>query len=234
MKRFEIALIGVILAVVLLGYLFREQFFTHSPANSPLKATLPVEWTVRQRSTSAVPGSNNSLLLTIDDITRGQVMVSLAKTDGSVILNQQSMREGGVAEFNFGGVDYLLSARSLQNSLLGQDHARFAVTDSATEVNYEKERIEALIAAVEAMEGATFIRNGNEYTPKEAAEHLRSKWEWAGHRIETAEQFIEEIGTKSSESGEPYQIRSKDGTVLPAAKMLELQLRQINKEGVIK
>ncbi len=76
----------------------------------------------------------------------------------------------------------------------------------------EAEKIEKLIVSVESLEGAVFIRNGSEYTAKDAGSHMRRKLKSAGSRITTAEQFIEHLGTKSSRSGEPYRMRMADGT----------------------
>jgi hypothetical protein len=54
-----------------------------------------------------------------------------------------------------------------------------------------------------------FFRNGSWYDAKKAAAHLRDKYEMlaTGDRIHTAEDFIEEAATKSSLSGQPYQVR---------------------------
>ena len=75
-------------------------------------------------------------------------------------------------------------------------------------------RIEHLISSVEKLEGAKFIRNGNEYNPKDAGSHLRMKLGKAGDKVKTAEAFIDGIASKSSTSGKPYQIRKADGTVV--------------------
>ena len=79
----------------------------------------------------------------------------------------------------------------------------------------EAQTIEALIQAVANLEGAVFIRNGTEHTPKAAAEHLRLKWKNAGRRVKTAPEFIRYCASGSSVSGKPYEMRLKDGrTVL--------------------
>lgn len=54
-----------------------------------------------------------------------------------------------------------------------------------------------------------FFRNGSWYDGKKAAAHLRDKYALlaAGQRLQTAEDFIEEAATKSSLSGQPYQVR---------------------------
>lgn len=75
----------------------------------------------------------------------------------------------------------------------------------------EEEKIEELIAAVEDMDGAVFIRNRALYTPREAAQHMRRKLGQAGNRVETAEDFIELCATQSSVTGRKYLIRFADG-----------------------
>jgi hypothetical protein len=54
-----------------------------------------------------------------------------------------------------------------------------------------------------------FFRNGSWYDGKKAAAHLRDKYALlaAENRVRTAEDFIEEAATKSSASGQPYQVR---------------------------
>jgi hypothetical protein len=78
----------------------------------------------------------------------------------------------------------------------------------------EAAKIRYLIASVEALEGAKFIRNGREYDARSAANHLRLKLKNAGDRVRTAEDFIKFCGSKSSMSGEPYLIRLTDGTIV--------------------
>ncbi len=77
----------------------------------------------------------------------------------------------------------------------------------------EKEKIESILSAL-AKSDAIFIRNGTEYSGADAAEHLRSKWNYAGDKIKTATEFIDRLASKSSASGKPYQVRCKDGTVV--------------------
>lgn len=73
-----------------------------------------------------------------------------------------------------------------------------------------------LIASVEALEGATFIRNGNKYDARSASNHLRLKLKSAGDRVTTAEGFIRYCGSKSSMTGVPYLIKLADGTTVKA------------------
>lgn len=69
----------------------------------------------------------------------------------------------------------------------------------------EQVRIDALLAAIEGS-GCRFERNGSQYSAAEGASHLRNKLDFAGDRIHTAAQFIEHIGTASSQSRRPYRV----------------------------
>ncbi|KFN43513.1 DUF5329 family protein [Arenimonas oryziterrae] len=100
-------------------------------------------------------------------------------------------------------------------------------TQAATEVRNEARDIEALIQTVAHLQGATFLRNGSEYTAVKAAEHLRLKWKNAGSRVKTAEQFIDYCATRSSMSGETYRIRLVDGKTVDSAVFLRARLKEL-------
>jgi hypothetical protein len=70
-----------------------------------------------------------------------------------------------------------------------------------TEINY-------LLGFIENC-ACEFFRNGSWYDAKKAAAHLRDKYAMlaTGDRIQTAEDFIEQAATKSSLTGQPYEIR---------------------------
>ena len=194
-----------------------------------LKLTnLPVEMTVKQRSTTVIPGSEGQLILTVDDITGGQVMASLATTAGEAVLPPRSMSADEDVTFRFGKSSYSLTLKELNNALVGEDFASFIVSDSSGTTLAEEDKIEQLIAAITELQGATFIRNGAEHTAAEAADHLRMKWRAAGDEIVTAGQFIEAIASKSSTSGEPYEIRMANGEAIEAGEYLRKRLGEIN------
>lgn len=83
----------------------------------------------------------------------------------------------------------------------------------------KNEEIEFLITTVETS-GGHFIRNGTEYDGHQAADHLRMKLNRAGSRVQTPEQFIEGIASKSSISGSLYEIRLADGRTVPSGTWL--------------
>ena len=90
----------------------------------------------------------------------------------------------------------------------------------------ETARIEHLISSVEKLSGSKFIRNGTEYEPKKAGEHLRMKLDKAGDKVKTAENFIDGIAAKSSTSGKPYQIRKSDGTLVNTSAYFYARLKE--------
>jgi hypothetical protein len=95
----------------------------------------------------------------------------------------------------------------------------------------EREKIEALIQAVEGMKGAKFVRNGAEYDGHAAADHMRRKWKQAADQVKTARDFIRLAASKSETSGKPYLIRFKDGREVESGKWLSARLEEIEKQG---
>lgn len=91
----------------------------------------------------------------------------------------------------------------------------------------EAAKIEALIASLQQLKGAVFIRNGTEYDAAKAAEHLHRKLDYAGKRIKTAQQFIDGLATGSSMTGKPYKIRYADGHTVDSAAYFREQLRKL-------
>jgi hypothetical protein len=112
---------------------------------------------------------------------------------------------------------------------LGLSLSTFAHAADPNAVEHQK--IDYLIAAVETLQGAQFIRNGNPYDAKTAAEHLRLKLRLAGTRIKTAEEFIRYCATSSSISGTPYQIRFADGRVVTSEAYLHQKLAEFERDG---
>jgi len=208
------------------------------PAASPLATTpelpqpiitgLPVSFPLKQRSTVEVPGTDGELSLSIDDITHGQVMVTLVRKKEANLLGPISLKTGESTAFRFGASDYTLKLTGLNNQLIGDDEATFSISDATSHTTTEEQKIQHLISAVESLNGAVFIRNGSEHTPHEAAEHMRRKLSASSEGIHTAEDFIQQIATGSSISGEEYQIRFADGRTVPAHEYLREELLRMS------
>ena len=93
----------------------------------------------------------------------------------------------------------------------------------------EAARIERLIQYVEAQNQAKFVRNGTAYSCQEAARFLRAKFDKMDEHVGTAAQFIDQIASRSSTSGQAYLIRFPDGRTVPAAQFIADELRRIDK-----
>lgn len=93
----------------------------------------------------------------------------------------------------------------------------------------ERSRILRLIDAVGQRQDIRFVRNGKEYTAAQAADFLRGKLQWNLEKIRTVRDFIVEVGTRSTTSGEIYLVRLADGRTLPSAEFLTQELRRIEK-----
>ena len=183
---------------------------------------------IAQRTSEVVPGSNGKVQVHIADITAGQAELTIYHKEGKVILGTTSMKEGDKTTFDVDGFGYVLSIPELKNRLVGDDYAVIEISrrDEAGGDIDPQAMIELLLAEVESS-GVTFIRNGKEHQPKQAASHLRRKWKYAGSKIETAEQFIDEAATRSSTTGKPYLIKLKDGSTIEAADWLYQRLKDI-------
>jgi hypothetical protein len=79
--------------------------------------------------------------------------------------------------------------------------------------------IQALIDRVQASTDARFVRNGSEYSSTQAAQFLRRKWQAQCKDAATVDAFIESCASKSSTTGQTYQIRIA-GNTRPAAQVL--------------
>jgi hypothetical protein len=191
-------------------------------------AGLPVSLTVKQRSTTAVPGSNDRLSMTVDDITRGQVMVSLIPTAGSPVLGPISMTVDETRDFQFGEHVYSLELTGLNNALVGEDFASFVINHAGANMS-ERAKIDRLIGAVEEIEDAVFIRNGTEHSPKEAAKHLRDKLKAIDDQIDSARAFIDNVASRSSITGKDYEIRFADGRTIPTRDYLMDELSKLQR-----
>lgn len=71
----------------------------------------------------------------------------------------------------------------------------------------EETRVDNLLVAVGKQEQLLFIRNGSEHNATEAESHLRLKLGKTKKRLKTAEQFINNVASKSSITGTPYQVK---------------------------
>jgi hypothetical protein len=91
-------------------------------------------------------------------------------------------------------------------------------------------RVEVLIAAVEGLADAVFIRNGHAYDSAVAAEFLRRKWKAKASNVGSAEDFIATVASFSSTTGQAYLIRWGDGREVPCSVFLRHTLEKTGPE----
>jgi len=94
----------------------------------------------------------------------------------------------------------------------------------------EEKQIEELIAAIERVTDAAFIRNGRPYSAAAAAEFLRRKWQHRAADVRSVDDFIGKVASFSSTTGQPYLIRFSDGREIPCAAFLHTELDKLRKK----
>lgn len=225
----------VLVTLVLLAACSREAptpTAAPQPPKPPAISGLPIDLALKQRTTSPVPGSDGRVSISLEDITHDQVMVSVVKTPAdasSALLGPLSMKAGDTSTFQFDGGEFVLTLNALDNALVGDDVAKLTLraADAKPPKLTEAQKIERLIDAVAKLEGATFLRNDDEHSTSDAVEHLRRKLGAGGDDIATADQFIEHAATRSSFTGQDYEVRFADGRVVRLADFLRERLAEI-------
>ena len=86
----------------------------------------------------------------------------------------------------------------LGGAVLGNALASAADSQVELEINRLLEKV--------AESGCDFERNGSVHSSTDAASHLALKYERGERYVDTAEDFIERLATKSSWSGKPYWV----------------------------
>ena len=101
-----------------------------------------------------------------------------------------------------------MSMNRLASNIVGAALATILLMPGDTLADTKDEEIDYLISSV-GKSGCTFIRNGRRYSGRDARAHLRSKRRHNAHLIDSTEEFIEKIASKSSMSGKSYLISCK-------------------------
>lgn len=225
-----VALTVALLAIVALGC---ERTATAPPdvVATPSRFATPVTARLEQRSRWGVPEGEPLIMVQLGDVTKGRVEVIVRDMVERVIAGPRSMGVDEQLDFELGSEALCLRVSRLENALVGADFVMLQISlrsgagaQIASPPVEGDASIEALLADLAAAKGVIYIRNGAEFSPAEAAAHLRTKWNTAGEQVATVEQFIELCGTKSSASGEPYRVRRADGRTITSAEFLrELQ-----------
>jgi len=188
-------------------------------------------FTIHQRTSRSLDVVSGHLTLSLGDITAGQVRTRIHNGHGHTLSGfPRPMRSGDHWSFFDHGHQYQLILLSLRNELVGNDSAVFRIETDPHHHQHgltEHEKIEALIKAVVDLDGLVFLRNEDAYPPDKAARHLQRKWAWKGSQISTVDDFIKVAATRSSETGERYQIHLSNGEIVDSAQWFKTQLNTI-------
>ena len=95
-------------------------------AEEPLSLNLPsdlVSLTIKQRRSRTIPGSGNRIRVNLDDITGGQVIISIVGDGDVVLLEETSLKPGKVAAFELDEQEYFVRIKEMTNVLIGTDLA---------------------------------------------------------------------------------------------------------------
>lgn len=193
----------------------------------PERLALPqatASFVVKQRRTGEVPGSRGWLRLSIDDITLGRVLVRMSTATGDEVVAQRAVTEREAVEFALAGERYVLVVDALVNLLIGEDHAEFSVRAAA---GYRADRILLLLQAVAASEH-TFVREGRDYDGAAAHLFLQAKASGPAGRKLSLDQFVDDVASRSSKTGEAYRVRRGDGSEIPMQQWLREELGRID------
>lgn len=72
-----------------------------------------------------------------------------------------------------------------------------------------------------------YQRNGDDYTGKEALEHIKKKYNYFIDDIKTTEDFIRLSATKSTISGKPYMVKCEGQAIITSEQWLLEALKQL-------
>ncbi|MFC5272069.1 DUF5329 family protein [Adhaeribacter terreus] len=122
---------------------------------------------------------------------------------------------------------FIILVSGTYQAALAQHASDQEKTEVSQSVNMtEEEKVNHLINYLRHLSGSVFIRNGNEYSPDKAADHLLSKWNKHKKKVKTAHGFVDRLAT-FSKTDEPYQIRLKDGSTIKCGDFLNQELKRI-------
>lgn len=181
------------------------------------------EFVIMQRKRDAVPGSNGWLRVHVGDITMGSTLVRVTSADGQTVVAEQLLRERDFVELPLAGARYVLVVEQLVNLLVGDDHVVLRVRPAA---GFRPDAIGLLLKRV-AASADTFVRDGKDHGGGAAAQFLAARL--ASHRGPevTLDEFIDVMASKSSKTGEPYEVRRQDGSTVTMQEWLRAALREL-------
>ena len=89
----------------------------------------PLRLTIVQRTSQPIPGLQGKAFVRLDDITAGQVLLSIEDNAKSTILSPSSVQKDDVIPFLVDGQEYFVHLVTLKNELVGDD---FGIVEIST------------------------------------------------------------------------------------------------------
>lgn len=188
---------------------------------------------IEQKNSVTLASVPTDLRVEIGKITRGQTLLTIWSQEEMV--HREALQEKKSVPFVWNGEKLMIECVQLDNELTGPDFAHLRLTKGVNNTASqpvkvqltEKEKILRLIDITEKSQ-MHFIRNDVRYTSIETAELLRNNYSLAESEIRTAQEFIINIASKSSATGEIYYAELMDGSVLRAEDWYRDRLREVN------
>ena len=152
----------------------------------------------------------------------------MAMKDGTSVPFGGHLSQGEAAAFDYQGVAYRLKLKQLNNALIGEDFATFAIQPASIAFMSEQDKIAHLIQYIAGLKEAVFLRNGKEHRAEEATDHLRKKLAAAKSEFTSADDLVAKVATQSSLTDKPYTRRLSDGRLVNLADYLRAELQSLN------
>jgi len=187
-------------------------------------AMVPRAARVERKAPAASPAPPAS----IDQATAAPETGSLARREADLEARGEAEAQQKSAEQEQEQARRQAAEPTRRRELQAQDAMTAPPPAAVVPVLSESEKIDRLIAFVSGLQGAVFIRNGDEHSATEAAKHLQMKREKAGDRVRAADDFIRLCASHSYLPGEAYLIRFADGRTRTAEDVLREELARIN------
>ncbi len=190
---------------------------------------IPTEPQVKmtQRGSLILAGSEGDVKIYIDDITLGFTEMTVSLVDKDSILLQQRMTSGSEAYFRYPDNKYYrINLLAFENHTFHDDLAFISIKEVEESIGKANvipfkiktitpitpEEIRAVFKKIESSD-LTFIRNGDTIPDTTLAKHLEAKFMIHKKDIQSREDFIEKIISKSFLTEENYQVIANGDTL---------------------
>lgn len=114
-----------------------------SPPNKLVILTLPkgeVTMPMVQRERRKIPGSSDTLLVQLGDITAGQVFVEVIDINGNYLVKRTSLKNNEFVKFELDGKQVYLQVIDMVNNLIGEDICKVRLSFEQPKIESKKEK----------------------------------------------------------------------------------------------